>query len=376
MRIAIDATAVSLERAGAGVYIINLIRALARVDVDNVYTIFAKKDNVPALGALPAHFHIVPAASRARPLRLAWEQTVLPWQLQRQQIEILHSPHYTTPWLRIGRSVVTFHDMTFFLFPEKHTPLRRLFFRFVIPYSARQADGLIAVSETTKQDMVRLLGISPERISVIHSAPDPRFRPMTDQAALDEVRQRYAHGEPFILYVGTLEPRKNLGVLLEAYWGLRSAGLKHRLVIAGKRGWGYQEIFATVQRLRLEEWVTFTGYVPEADLPLLYNAADLFVYPSLYEGFGLPPLEAMACGVPVVASDVSSIPEVVGDGGLLVDPRDSEAWRTAMERVLADPALGEALRERGLRRAAQFTWEQTARETLAVYQQVQSGKRT
>jgi glycosyltransferase involved in cell wall biosynthesis len=376
MRIAIDATSLPKEKTGAGRYIVNLIRALAHLDANNVYIIFAKEDDIPALGILPANFEIIPAASRARTLRLAWEQTALPWQIWHRQIEVLHSPHYTTPWLQVGRTVVTFHDMTFFLYPETHTWLKRLFFRFVIPRSARRADGLIVDSESTKRDMIQLLGLHLEHIYVIHLAPNPGFLPIRDPIALDGIRRRYANAEPFILYVGTLEPRKNLRMLLETYHSLHHGGGRRRLVIAGKLGWGYQEIFATVRQLRLEEWITFTGYVPEVDLPLLYNAADLFVYPSLYEGFGLPPLEAMACGVPVIASDVSSIPEVVGDGGVLVNPRDSVAWKVAMERILADPNLQETLREQGLHRAARFTWERTARETLAVYQQVQSGKRT
>jgi glycosyltransferase involved in cell wall biosynthesis len=232
--------------------------------------------------------------------------------------------------------------------------------------SARVADAVIVPSQAVRADVVRILGLPSERVFAIPEAAGPAFRPQ-DASAIEAVRRRYGLDGPFVLSVGSLEPGKNRERLLQAFARMRARGLEHMLVVAGQRAWRYEGDEPLAQRLGLAGSVRFLGHVPQADLPALYSAADLFAFPSLYEGFGLPALEAMACGTPVVASNVSAVPEVVGDAALQVSPLDVEALAGAMERVLRDERLRADLRERGLKRAARFSWEETARRTAEVY---------
>jgi glycosyltransferase involved in cell wall biosynthesis len=301
-------------------------------------------------------------------MRLLWEQAVLPWRLRQLRIDVLHSPHHTTPLLPCGcRRVVTFHDLTFFLLPERYPPTRRLYFQTMTRLSARVAGAVVVPSEAVRRDVVRILGLPPERVFAIPEAAGPAFHPQ-DATAVSAVRRRYGLNGPFILSVGSLEPGKNRERLLEAFARLRARGLEHMLVVAGQRAWRYEGEGPLAQRLGLAESVRFLGHVPQADLPALYSAAEIFAFPSLYEGFGLPTLEAMACGTPVVASNVSAVPEVVGDAAIQVSPLDVEALADAMERLLRDERLRDELRERGLKRAAGFSWEKTARQTAGVYE--------
>ncbi|RME35317.1 MAG: glycosyltransferase family 1 protein [Thermoflexia bacterium] len=288
-----------------------------------------------------------------------------------QGVDLFHATEHLLPRLSSVRTVFTLHDLIFLFYPETHKPLNRWFLTLMMPRFLRAADAVIAVSECTKRDAVRAYGIPEEKITVIYEGVSPRFRPASPEA-IQAVRAKYRLPERFILYVGTIEPRKNLTALLEAYAALQSRNTQHaaRLVIVGKKGWLYGGFFRRLRELGLEERVHFTGYVPDGDLPAIYSAADLFVFPSLYEGFGLPVLEAMACGVPVVCSNTSSLPEVAGDAALLADPTDIRALVAAMERALTDEALRASLRARGLERARQFTWEEAAKRTVEVYHQV------
>lgn len=371
MRIAIDATAIPPNKAGAGFYIFNLVRGLAEIDRENQYFVFAKPSDILDWGIEQGNFLFTPSASRARPLRLLWEQIILPLRLNKYDVQILHSPHYTAPLLRGGcRSVVTFCDMTFYLCPQMHSLIKRSFFRTLMPLTAARADALIAISESTKKDMVKLLGISEAKIQVTLLAPADHFKPVNDASMLRLLREKYGILRSFILYVGVLEPRKNVPTLIRSYHNLLKRGVEHQLVITGKKGWAYEEIFRLVTDLRLQDHVIFTDYVPDSDMPALYSAADLFVYPSVYEGFGIPLLEAMACGVPAISSNISSMPEIVGDAGLLVDPYNDSQLTEAMYLVISNRALHQDLIEKGLTRAKEFSWEKTAKETLAVYERV------
>jgi glycosyltransferase involved in cell wall biosynthesis len=387
MRIAFDATAMPRLMAGAAVYTYELARALAAVDSENEYVIFARGrqfDDLPAMRPGPpagpayrtgrrAGLRVLKVRVPSRLLRLLWEQTVLPWSAKggrRLRIDVLHSPHHTTPLAPCGyRRVVTIHDLTFFLLPERYPTTRRLYFQVMTRLSARVADAIIVPSEAVKGDVMRILGLPPERLFVIPEAAGPAFRPQ-DAVAIEAVRRRYGLEGPFLLSVGSLEPGKNRERLLQAFARLRAGGLKHTLVVAGQRAWRYEGEAPLARRLGLADSVRFLGHVPQADLPALYSAAEVFVFPSLYEGFGLPALEAMACGTPVVASNVSALPEVVGDAALQVSPLDVEALADAMERLLRDGRLRSDLRERGLARAARFSWEKAARQTVEVYRWV------
>jgi glycosyltransferase involved in cell wall biosynthesis len=370
MRIAFDATAIPRLMAGAGVYTDNLIRALARVDADNEYVVFAKDSAFDGLARGRPPFSVVRGGGRSRAMRLAWEQIVLPAQLRALRIDVLHSPHHTTPMVVAGcRRVVTFHDLTFFILPERYPRSRLVYFRSVSWAAAWAAAMLICPSQTVREDIVRILHTPPEKVRPIAEAAAPAFRPIDDPAVLDRLRYGHMLPDRFILSVGSLEPGKNRATLLKAFAELRRRGVEQNLVVAGQRAWKYGADFRLAEDLGLKGHVVFTGYVMPEEMPALYNAADLFVFPSLYEGFGLPVLEAMACGVPVVASNVSSIPEVAGDAALLVDPRDDAALCDAMERILKDSGLQATLRQRGVERAATFSWEKAARETIAVYEE-------
>jgi glycosyltransferase involved in cell wall biosynthesis len=368
MRIAFDATSIPRLMAGAGVYTDNLIRALARVDAENEYVVFARTDAFAGLARERPSFRVARVGAGSRATRLAWEQLVLPVQLRSQAVDVLHSPHHTMPLLVAGcRRVVTFHDLTFFILPERYPRSRLLYFRLISWAAAKAADMLVCPSRAVRDDIVRILHAPPEKVRPIAEAAAPSFGVIEDRAVIDRLRHKYVLPDRFILSVGSLEPGKNRTTLLQAFAQLRRRGLEHKLVVAGQRAWKYGNDFRLAEELGLKGEVIFTGYIAPEEMPALYNAADLFVFPSLYEGFGLPVLEAMACGVPVVASNMSSIPEVAGDAALLTDPRDAEAICDAMEHILKDGDLRSDLRRRGLERAATFSWEKAARETIAVY---------
>ena len=375
MRIAIDATSVPHQRVGAGTYIYNLVRALAQVDNDNRYFVFAKPETFEECLPTAPRFHLVPVRLPWRLARMAWEQTVLPLHLRRLGVDVLHSPHYTTTVVSGGwRRVVTFHDVTFFLLPERYPPLRGAYFRAASRAGARLADLVVAVSKTVKADVECHLRLPPERVRVVPLAAAPSFHPLGDAARTTAVRTKYGLPERFILNVGALEPGKNQATLVRAFHRLKRQDSEQGLVIAGPPAWRYERLFRLVDDLGLAGQVRFLGYVPAEDLVALYNLADLFVFPSLYEGFGLPPLEAMACGLPVVASTAPALREVLDDAALLVHPQDVVALAEAMAAALRDEPLRSRLRQAGLRRAAQFSWERTARETVAVYDEAVGGR--
>jgi glycosyltransferase involved in cell wall biosynthesis len=273
--------------------------------------------------------------------------------------------------------VFTLHDVAYLLFPQYHLLQNRLYLTLMMPRFLARADRVIAVSEATRRDALRFYRLNPGKVVVIPEGVEPRFRPEPDPARLAAVRQKYALPERFILCVGTLEPRKHLPTLLEAYAALRPHHPQLGLVLAGGKGWLYQSFFERLQSLGLETQtrVTLTGYVPDDDLPALINCAEVFAFPSVFEGFGLPPLEAMACGVPVVCSNASSLPEVVSDAGISLPPADPRAWAEALDRLLTDPVLHADLRTRGLARACQFTWEAAAQRTVEIYRAVEKEKR-
>ncbi|MDD1720249.1 MAG: glycosyltransferase family 4 protein [Methanoregulaceae archaeon] len=287
-------------------------------------------------------------------------------------IDLLHNPYQVPTYFRPALPyIITVHDLTPWLFPVEHPAGVPAFFRLLMPRTLRYADGIIADSRSTKADLVRILGVPEEKIRVIHLGVDTHFRPVDDPG----VRERYGLEGPFILTVGTLEPRKNLVGLLRAFRILRDGGIGHRLVVTGGLGWRYKEIFSTIRELHLEKDVILTGYIPGSDLPGVYSAAEVMVYPSLYEGFGFPPLEAMACGCPVVTSNVSSLPEIAGDVAVMVDPRDAGAIAAEIRRLLDDESIRRYISRKGIERAAGFTWEKCVKETMGVYREVGEARR-
>jgi len=373
MRICFDVGPALQGRAGLGRYAAELLDALLRVGPEHDYIALRNRGPVRQalnrpLAGLPQH--VVPLAN------IPWRLSTLPayfmggWQdRQLPACDIFHATDQLLPRLRHIRSVFTLYDVAFALRPETHTRPNRWFLSLMMPRFLRAADALIAISECSKRDAARLYGIEPAKIRVIYLAADRRFRPAStpEQAA---ARARYELPARYILFVGAIEPRKNLSMLLDAYAPLLSEDPELRLVIAGPYGWLYAPFLKRLDALGLRERVIFPGWVAGEDLPALYSAAEAFVYPSLYEGFGLPVLEALACGTPAVCSDTSSLPEVAGDAALLVAPDDTAGWTAALRRVLNDATLRAEMRARGVRQAARFSWDETARRTLEVYREL------
>lgn len=309
------------------------------------------------------------------PVRIVWEQTIQPALIAAERLDLLHSTSYVQPLLCPARSVVTMLDLSFLRMPESFNRWNRVYLSTMARMSAARCDLILTISESTRQDVIRLLGAPPEKVLVTYLGVDPVFHPL-DEALLTRFRSERGLPERFILYLGTLEPRKNVERLVEAYARVRRAqGIPHRLVLGGAKGWLYDRIFAQVHRLGLEQEVLFASYIPYHELPLWYNCADIFIYPSLHEGFGLPPLEAMACGTPVITSSVSSLPEVVGSAALTVDPLDVDAIAGAIARLVDDGALRDRLAAEGPRQAARFSWKETAIATMRAYRRVLGDQR-
>ena len=366
MRIGYDVTPVSARSSGVGTYARHLLIHMAELDEDHEFYLFSNR--AAHQSQLPAH-HAFHDLGRAFPNRMLWMQCVLPQTLKGLQPQICHYPNSIAPLRSPCPYVVTIHDMTLSMLPHYHPWRKQLLIRPLIPLVARRAARVITVSQSARNDIVRLLHIPAERVSVIPEAAAAYFRPAS---AEEQARVRAAYGlrRPFIFSIGTLEPRKNLVRLIRAWGKLRQQGaIEHQLVIAGGHGWQYGPIYAEAQRLDCADDVIFTGYLPASDLPGLYSAADVFAFPSLYEGFGLPVVEAMACGTPVLISTTPALVEVAGDAAVQVEAHSVASISEGLERILSDAPLREQLRQAGLARAASYSWERTARSTLAVYRQ-------
>ncbi len=375
MRICLDVSPAVHRKAGLGRYAQELTASLLRVDVTNTYTVFY---NEPQTAEVVAPLDALSHLTLDLPTK-PWRMSVLLSHLAHRSqdrlapgVDIFHATDNLLPYFARVRTVFTLHDLVFRFHPATHKPLNRWFLTLGMPFFLRRADAIIAVSEWTRRDAVRLYGIPEDKISVIYEGVDPRFRrQVAEQIAA--TRRCYGLPERYILYVGTIEPRKNLIALLEAYALLRSQHAvadSCRLVFVGKKGWLYEPFFRRLRELALTDQVIITGFVPDDDLPALYAGADVFVFPSIYEGFGLPVLEAMACGTPVVCSNASSLPEVAGEAALMVDAGDVAGLASAIRRVIEDHDLRASLSARGVVQAQRFTWEETARRTLTVYEKV------
>jgi len=369
VRIGIDAQPLGGEKSGVGYYTEQLIRALEIVERKNEYVLFSTRDfDLPLSDATRFRKRITPYV-----WGYAWMQVGQPVQILRERLDVYHGPNFVVPLAAPCPTVVTVHDLSSFIMREKHRWMNNVIQRVLVPPSARRSRAIIAVSETTRNDVVRILGVPERKIRVIPEAVDRIFEPVEDNVSRDRVLRKLGLPQKYILFLGTLEPRKNIPTLMEAYARLIHSGdIDHWLVLAGGQGWGGDAIQQKMRSLGIEAHVKFTGYVDREDMPALYSMADVFVYPSLYEGFGLPPLEAMACGIPTIVSDGSSLNSVVADAGLKIDPLNVSSLADAMRRVLFDQSLRRELVHRGKKRVQCYSWEATARETLALYQEVVS----
>lgn len=366
MRIAFDGTTLTPGRTGVGYYTEHLLQHLAR-EVAATGDEIVVVSNKPIDTQLPLPPHVRVHEGHRFPVRIGWMQMRAASALDALKPDVAH---FTNGMIPIGSpvsTVVTVHDMSLRLYPRCH-PIRRLVLnRPLMHVAIRHASAIVTVSHSARRDLLRLHGVAADRVSVVHEAASPVFRPITDRARLGDVKAKYGLPDRFILYVGTIEPRKNLGRLMAAFAAARQAGIPHHLVCVGPYGWSSRDLSGQIDRLGIRRAVHFTGYLPFDDLPAIYNLGDFFVFPSLYEGFGLPVVEAMASGLPVLTSNTSSLGEIAGDAAETVDPTDTDAMTDAIRRLATDAALRRDRSERGLERARSFSWTQTAREMLAVY---------
>ena len=371
MTVCIDLSAAAHERAGLGRYAASLTRALLPLEPGLWAFINDRREaglRTP-LSDLPTCTANLPR-KRWR-LRAAVSYFGGPTMDHAfQGVTLFHATEHLLPKLTRARSVFTLHDIAYLLYPQYHLLQNRIYLALMMPRFLARADAVICVSEATRRDALKFYKLNPAKLHVIPEGVEPRFNPEINPERLTTICAKYHLPQRFFLYVGTIEPRKNLAALLDAYAALRAEHPDIGLVIAGGKGWLYKSFFERLRASGLEPHVILTGYVPDEDLPDLLKCAEAFVFPSAFEGFGLPPLEAMACGVPVLCSNASSLPEVVGEAGLLLPPNDARAWAEALSRVLADAQLRADLRTRGLARARLFTWENAARRTLAVYEAI------
>lgn len=379
LRVAIDLTALMAHHSGVDRYLKELVVHLGRIDTRNHYTVFLNAGDRHVLdGRLPDNFRLRPWCLRPRPVRFLFEQAVLPVACAMLGVDVVHSPSFLMPYCRgRQRHLLTIHDMTVFSMPEVHSRLRRsAAFRRLVRTSIRRAHLINVPSWTTRDALLEWLpGIRPEKVHVTEFGVSSCFHPAPPEDVSRE-RRRLGLPESYVLYVGTIEPRKNLERLVESYRSMLMAGhTTEHLVLAGRLGFAYQPLLERLAAPELRGRVHVLGFVAEDDLPWLYRGARLFVYPSLSEGFGFPPLEAMACGVPVISTLGSSLGENLQGAAELVPSNDGTALAVAMQRLSHDEVLRAQRTREGLRRVASFRWENTARRVLQCYRELARGSR-
>jgi glycosyltransferase involved in cell wall biosynthesis len=370
IRIAIDAHTVGTKLGGNESYAVNLIESLAEIDNVNQYTIYVTTSEArERFSSRWPNFKVRSTLPHTPLIRIP---LTLSAELRKNPIDVLHV-QFTAPPFCPCPVVVSIHDLSFEHLPQTFKRRSRTQLRLTVRHSARRAARILSLSQHTRRDIIETYGINPERVTAIPLAAPDHFGPITDNRELQRVRHNYGIDGDYILSVGSIQPRKNLARLVRAFASLRgewSAAKLPKLVLVGKCAWLYDETLRALEETNVKDAVVLTGYVPESDLPALYSGALCFVYPSYFEGFGLPPLEAMKCGAPVIVGNRTSLPEVVGDAALSVDPFDVDAIATAIKKLINDSALRKELSVKGQTRAKQFSWRETARQTLVVYKEV------
>ncbi len=356
MKVAIDYQTALGEKTGFGFYVKNLVENLENIDKGNQYIRLSPKTE--------KDFTTIN--------RFYWDQVTVPIMALKNKVDILHQPAFSAPLLYPGKIVVTIADLISVFYGHDIPIIPRQYFGRWMPFTYRKADHIIAISKQTKKDIVKLLSIPEEKITVIYLGADKKYFLHPDKEKIETIKKKFKTGNKFFLHVGTINPRKNLEFLVKAFSNIVGENDNWNLVITGKKGWYYDNLFKLVKDKGLEQRVIFTGYVDDNEKHVLYWGAGALVFPSVYEGFGLPPLEAMSAGVPVISSSTSSMPEVIGDAGILLDPADEESWSKTMLELTRLSDLRRKLSVLGIERAKQFRWEETARQTIEVYHKVLS----
>ncbi len=370
MNILIDFTQIPVQKCGIGVYALNLISCLCKQDTKNTYYILVQDDDNSLDFISNPRFHKIKVNSKLfrkiifMPLL---EQFIIPYLALKHKIDVIHSLHYSFPLLSVGRKVVLIPDMTFFKFPQYHLFLKVLYFRFFTFMASFFADKIVTISESSKRDFLEKFPVDKDMVKVIYLGKDSSFNGNLDKNRIEEVKTKYGIENEYVLYIGTIEPRKNITSLIRAFSSFANVNKNCQLVIAGKKGWHYNSIFSLVNKLSLSERIIFTGFVLEEDKPFLIGGAKIFVYPSFYEGFGIPVLESLACGIPTITSNISSLPEVTADAALLIDPVDVDGLYKGIKRLFDDDILYAHLKEKSLKQAEKFNWDKTAQETVNIY---------
>jgi len=375
MRVLISAMQVG-NLSGTGTYTRKIVEYMMAVGSSVEFVLVWPKEAAGPRLRAPGHMNILYAPAGPPAVRAVREQWLVRRAARHVDPDVIHYPASIGPWIpgmpagsMLARCIVTVHDLAYLKFPDRFSTARRLYYRTSVVRGARRAAHVIADSESTRQDLIELGGIPAERITVVHLGVEDTFAPVDDAAAAARVRAKYSLPHRFFLFVGTIEPRKNVASIVEAYTQL-AGDLDIDLVIAGRRGWKFGPLYRQIERTAPAGRILMPGRIDDEDLPALYSCAEAFVWPTLYEGFGLPLLEAMACGTPVITSDIDVVREVVGDAAMLVDPRSPAELADAMRRVVSAGDFRDELARRGIARARKFPWEQTAARTLAVFQRV------
>ncbi|HEX3351894.1 MAG TPA: glycosyltransferase family 1 protein [Terriglobales bacterium] len=366
LRVGIDIHSIGSKKGGNETYYRELVRGLSNVPSNHEFILYYTNPVTSQPGNLNGRFSFEPVHPSPRSLRIPFG---FPWRMRKDRLDVFHA-QYIVPPFSSCKTVVSIFDLAHERYPEFFHPWEGRALRTLVRWSARRADRVVTVSHFSARDLIEIYGVKPENIAVIYLAASAEFRPLDRETAVEYVRNRFGLATPFILYAGRLQARKNLVRLVEALAQLHQKGFEEDLVLVGKQDWQAEGILKCVRKHKLESRVKFLGYVPDQDLPYLHNAAQLFVYPSIFEGFGLPVVESMACGTPIITSHGSSLEEVAGDAALLVDPLSVASISDAMAKVLQDSNLRHSLSQRGLARSAQFNYRTAAEKTLALYESV------
>jgi glycosyltransferase involved in cell wall biosynthesis len=376
MKILIDFTQIPVQKVGVGVYALNLITKIAKIDRRNIYYVLVQNDDRSLDFINQDNFILIRVKSalfRHLLSRFLLEQFYIPYLIKRADIDVSHSLHYSFPLVTFrAKKIVNIYDMTFFLFPHLHVFIKVRYFRFYIKLASKLAHKIITISHSTRRDLIREFKISPDRLRVIYPGKSELFNPDLDRSRISSAKKAYGIKTEYFLFIGTIEPRKNIRNLILAYHQFLRENDRFALVIAGKMGWHQDGITKIIDKLGLSRHVILAGYVKEEDKPFLISGSSIFIYPSIYEGFGIPVLEALACGIPTITSNVSSLPEVAGEAAVLIDPSSVDELYAGMKRLTADEKYYNELKERSISQAAKFDWAMAAKDTIRVYESVYS----